>query len=177
MGFGEVERAQLRAVCDTIFASLRHTDAQWIQNEHPDKSDVDAFCSRSASSYGVPEAVEEYLFKHGPEEGVAELGMLLKGFGSPALMMLLNGRWSSFDALSMEEREASLKEFKGSFWEAKRKAFHALKGVICLKTFTIMGVGDRAKKPKLVSNGIQWTRGLSCWRDGGVHVHDGEFDH
>jgi hypothetical protein len=116
-------------------------------------------------------AVEEYLFKHGPEEAVSELGLLLKCFGSPSLMMLLNGRWSAFDALSMKEREASLQEFKGSFWEPKRKAFCALKvfysailsimthltsflypylckGVICLKAFTIMGgSSDRRANP------------------------------
>jgi hypothetical protein len=139
---------------------LREEDSIWVQKKHPDKPDVEAYCNRSASSYGVPEAgspqcvfilppppfqhpsrnlhihyvsspyihaVEEYLFKHGPEEGVSELGLLLKCFGSPPLMTLLNGRWSAFDALSTKEREASLKEFKGSFWEPKRKAFCALK--------------------------------------------------
>jgi hypothetical protein len=58
--------------------------------------------------------VEEYLFKHAPEDAVTELGLLLRAFGSPALMILLNGRWSAFDALSVDERENSLKEFKGS---------------------------------------------------------------
>jgi choline dehydrogenase-like flavoprotein len=136
--FNPSQRRTLAAIADTFIATLTDEEIQQLVSASPgvqataDQSIIDAYSKACASALGVPEAVEATLARHAPPDVLREVGLLLTAMGSRIGMLVLTGNFSAFDNLARPEREAALIGMMSSRFEAKRKVFVALKGLIGL---------------------------------------------
>lgn len=104
-GFGEAERAVLRAVCDTFVPAVEGVE------------DPTGFWGRRASDLGVDRAVEAYLSGQVPEATRSGLLMLLGMLGA-----------QGFAGASQAEREGMLRAFAGAS-PAAEAGIGALRGL------------------------------------------------
>jgi len=142
------QRRTLAAISDTFIATLTDKEIQQlvtasagalVGTAHATAEDharaIEIYGRASGSALGVPEAVEDSLARHAPPDLARELGLLLSAMGSRVGMLMLSGRFQAFADLPRPEREAALISMGNSWFEAKRKAFCALKGLVCLHAF------------------------------------------
>src|SRR3954469_10290004 len=113
--FTDTHAHLLRAICDTFAPPLQQED------------DQHGYFGLAASDLGVPQAVAQAIAALPSDDDRAELRLLLRLLGSPALGLALAGRYAPFTALDAEARERFLRSMASSAVPQLRTGFQALK--------------------------------------------------
>jgi long-chain-alcohol oxidase len=109
------QRAVLAAVCETLLPE--------IHRDH----DPGGLFAAGARSAGTAERVEWLISLLKDPLDSMRLRLLLTGLGSPFANLLLNGKFSSLQAMDGPAREATLRAYANSTIPLRRAGFQALK--------------------------------------------------
>lgn len=128
----------MRAVCDTLIASLSPDDEAKVMAESEGSSQPEealrAYCKRTMTDTpGAFEAVIATIETKLLPSVQFEMGLLLTALSTSFGTFALTGSWGVFADLPFKTREAALAGFATSLLGPKRKAFLFLKGVTCAK--------------------------------------------
>ncbi len=124
------ERKSLRVLADTIVP----------RTEGP--------LAASASDLGVPDLAAQAI-AHLPEDVQRQFRQLLRAVENPLLNLILTGRPIQFSSLSPEAREQFLRSWSRSRLLAKRRAYHAIKRLVCFLYYTALRDGTNAAWPAI----------------------------
>lgn len=152
----------LSAICDTLVASLDAEEITRIKNNLsklppippciedspgavlrvPNDADITNACRMKASDLDIPRVVANVIADPSrilPDKAL-EIKILLTLLGSRIGMLALCGFAKPFAKLCRSDREVALGNLRDSMVPHKRKAFLALKAVICSQTFATNSV-------------------------------------